>query len=124
MLHARNQDSILRSPVTEAEFIRSIPSSATPGEREQFYQQWNRYKDTLALQPVNNFVMQNSAVDGLAAVQALKPADNAADFQFKASNMRSLNRTINASWMLVKQIPVVGWFRMMRRPKSIRGLYR
>ncbi|HIE3795236.1 TPA: transglycosylase SLT domain-containing protein [Klebsiella michiganensis] len=82
---ARAQSGInIESPVTEAEFIRSIPSSATPGERAQFYQQWNRYKDTLALQPVNNFVMQNSAADGLAAVQALKPADNAADFQFKA----------------------------------------
>lgn len=74
----------IENPVTEAEFVRSIPSSATPGEREQYYQQWNRYKDTLALQPVNNFVMQNSATDGLAAVQALKPADNAADFQFKS----------------------------------------
>lgn len=82
---ARAQSGLnIENPVTEAEFIRSIPSSATPGERAQFYQQWNRYKDTLALQPVNNFVMQNSAVDGLAAVQALKPADNAADFQFKA----------------------------------------
>lgn len=81
---ARAQSGLnIESPVTEAEFIRSIPSSATPGERAQFYQQWNRYKDTLALQPVNNFVMQNSAVDGLAAVQALKPADNAADLQFK-----------------------------------------
>jgi hypothetical protein len=29
--------------------------------------------------------MQNSAVDGLAAVQALKPADNAADLQFKTA---------------------------------------
>ncbi|HFK3783153.1 TPA: lytic transglycosylase domain-containing protein [Klebsiella oxytoca] len=75
---------IIDNPVTEAEFQRFIPSYATPGEREQLYQQWNRYKDTLALQPVNNFVMQNSASDGLAAVQALKPADNAADFQFKA----------------------------------------
>lgn len=82
---ARAQSGLnIENPVTEAEFIRSIPSSATPGERAQFYQQWNRYKDTLALQPVNNFVMQNSAADGLAAVQALKPADNAADFQFKA----------------------------------------
>lgn len=81
---ARAQSGLnIVNPVTEAEFIRSIPSSATPGERAQFYQQWNRYKDTLALQPVNNFVMQNSAVDGLAAVQALKPADNAADLQFK-----------------------------------------
>lgn len=81
---ARAQSGLnIESPVTEAEFIRSIPSSATPGERAQFYQQWNRYKDTLALQPVNNFVMQNSAADGLAAVQALKPADNAADFQFQ-----------------------------------------
>ncbi|HGL8921189.1 lytic transglycosylase domain-containing protein [Klebsiella oxytoca] len=82
---ARAQSGLnIENPVTEAEFIRSIPSSATPGERAQFYQQWNRYKDTLALQPVNNFVMQNSASDGLAAVQTLKPADNAADFQFKA----------------------------------------
>lgn len=82
---ARAQAGInIENPVSEAEFIRSIPSSATPGEREQFYQQWNRYKDTLALQPVNNFVIQNSATDGLAAVQALKPADNAADFQFKS----------------------------------------
>lgn len=82
---ARAQSGLnIESPVTEAEFIRSIPSSATPGEREQFYQQWNRYKDTLALQPVNNFVMQNSAADGLAAVQALKPTENAADFQFKS----------------------------------------
>ncbi len=81
---ARAQSGLnIENPVTEAEFIRSIPSSATPGERAQFYQQWNRYKDTLALQPVNNFVMQNSAVDGLTAVQALKPADNAADLQFK-----------------------------------------
>lgn len=81
---ARAQSGLnIENPVTEAEFIRSIPSSATPGERAQFYQQWNRYKDTLALHPVNNFVMQNSAVDGLAAVQALKPADNAADLQFK-----------------------------------------
>lgn len=81
---ARAQSGLnIESPVTEAEFIRSIPSSATSGERTQFYQQWNRYKDTLALQPVNNFVMQNSAVDGLAAVQALKPADNATDFQFQ-----------------------------------------
>lgn len=82
---ARAQSGLnIENPVTEAEFIRSIPSSATPGERAQFYQQWNRYKDTLALQPVNNFVMQNSAADGLAAVQALKPADNAADFQFQS----------------------------------------
>lgn len=82
---ARAQSGLnIESPVTEAEFIRSLPSSATPGERAQFYQQWNRYKDTLALQPVNNFVMQNSAADGLAAVQALKPADNAADFQFQS----------------------------------------
>lgn len=82
---ARAQSGLnIENPVTEAEFVRSIPSSATPGEREQYYQQWNRYKDTLALQPVNNFVMQNSATDGLAAVQALKPADNAADFQFKS----------------------------------------
>lgn len=81
---ARAQSGLnIENPVTEAEFIRSIPSSATPGERAQFYQQWNRYKDTLALQPVNNFVMQNSAADGLAAVQALKPADNATDFQFQ-----------------------------------------
>lgn len=82
---ARAQSGLnIENPVTEAEFVRSIPSSATPGEREQYYEQWNRYKDTLALQPVNNFVMQNSATDGLAAVQALKPADNAADFQFKS----------------------------------------
>lgn len=82
---ARAQSGLnIENPVTEAEFIRSIPSSTTPGERAQFYQQWNRYKDTLALQPVNNFVMQNSAADGLAAVQALKPADNAADFQFQS----------------------------------------
>lgn len=98
---ARAQSGLnIESPVTEAEFIRSIPSSATPGEREQFYQQWNRYKDTLALQPVNNFVMQNSATDGLAAVQALKPADNAADFQFKsqqyAQSLQNYQRIINA----------------------------
>lgn len=98
---ARAQSGLnIESPVTEAEFIRSIPSSATPGERAQFYQQWNRYKDTLALQPVNNFVMQNSATDGLAAVQALKPADNAADFQFKsqqyAQSLQNYQRIINA----------------------------
>lgn len=98
---ARAQSGLnIESPVTEAEFIRSIPSSATPGEREQFYQQWNRHKDTLALQPVNNFVMQNSATDGLAAVQALKPADNAADFQFKsqqyAQSLQNYQRIINA----------------------------
>ncbi|HGY5195287.1 TPA: transglycosylase SLT domain-containing protein [Raoultella ornithinolytica] len=98
---ARAQSGLnIESPVTEAEFIRSIPSSATPGERAQFYQQWNRYKDTLALQPVNNFVMQNSAADGLAAVQALKPADNAADFQFKtqqyAQSLQNYQRIINA----------------------------
>lgn len=88
------------NPVTEAEFIRSILSSATPGEREQYYQQWNRYKDTLALQPVNNFVMQNSASDGLVAVQAMKPADNATDFQFKnqqyAQAQQNYQRIISA----------------------------
>lgn len=88
------------NPVTESEFIRSIPSSATPGEREQYYQQWNRYKDTLALQPVNNFVMQNSASDGLVAVQAMKPADNATDFQFKnqqyAQAQQNYQRIISA----------------------------
>ncbi|HFE8995048.1 TPA: transglycosylase SLT domain-containing protein [Raoultella ornithinolytica] len=98
---ARAQSGInIENPVSEAEFIRSIPSSATPGEREQFYQQWNRYKDTLALQPVNNFMMQNSATDGLAAVQALKPADNAADFQFKnqqyAQAQQNYQRVISA----------------------------
>lgn len=98
---ARAQSGInIENPVTEAEFIRSIPSSATPGEREQLYQQWNRYKDTLALQPVNNFVMQNSAADGLAAVQALKPTENAADFQFKsqqyAQALQNYQRIINA----------------------------
>lgn len=98
---ARAQSGLnIESPVTEAEFIRSIPSSATPGERAQFYQQWNRYKDTLALQPVNNFVMQNSAADGLAAVQTLKPADNAADFQFQnqqyAQAQQNYQRVISA----------------------------
>jgi hypothetical protein len=44
--------------------------------------------------------MQNSATDGLAAVQALKPADNAADFQFKsqqyAQSQQNYQRIINA----------------------------
>lgn len=75
--------AVIENPVTEAEFVRSIPVSSTPGEREQYYQQWNRYKDTLALQPVNNFVMQNSASDGLSAVQAIMPDENSPDFQFK-----------------------------------------
>jgi soluble lytic murein transglycosylase-like protein len=73
----------INNPVTEAEFIRAIPAFSTPGEREQYYQQWSRYKDTLALQPINNFVTQNSASDGLVAVQAMKPEENATDFQFK-----------------------------------------
>lgn len=88
------------APVTEAEFIRSIPASATPAEREQSYQNWNRYKDTLSLQPVNQFVTQNSAQEGLSAVQALKPTAGAADYQFKsqqyAQAVQNYNRVIKA----------------------------
>lgn len=88
------------APVTEAEFIRSIPAYATPAEREQSYQNWNRYKDTLSLQPVNQFVTQNSAQEGLGAVQALKTTAGAADYQFKsqqhAQAMQNYKRVIKA----------------------------
>lgn len=71
------------SPVTEADFISNMPTISTPGERAQYYQQWNQYKQVIALQPINQAIINGSPEVGLQAVNSINPSTGEADFSFK-----------------------------------------
>ena len=90
-LQNRMQDDVSRvelglkvpEPITDREWIASMPLSATPQERMQLQQSYQRYQQTLAMQPAYQTIVQGDAQQGMAAVNAMKPDVSDPDFTFK-----------------------------------------
>lgn len=90
-LQNRMQDDVTRvelgqpvsAPITDREWISSMPISATPQERMQLQQSYQRYQQTLAMQPAYQTIVQGDVQQGMAAVNAMKPDVSDPDFTFK-----------------------------------------
>lgn len=90
-LQNRMQDDVSRvelglkvpRPITDQEWIASTPFSATPQERMQLQQSYQRYQQTLAMQPAYQTIVQGDVQQGMAAVNAMKPDVSDPDFAFK-----------------------------------------
>ncbi|CVB83506.1 transglycosylase SLT domain-containing protein [Serratia marcescens] len=90
-LQNRMQDDVSRvelglkvpEPITDREWIASMPLSATPQERLQLQQSYQHYQQTLAMQPAYQTIVQGDVQQGMAAVNAMKPDVSDPDFAFK-----------------------------------------
>ncbi|QJW53923.1 Soluble lytic murein transglycosylase [Serratia plymuthica] len=90
-LHNRMQDDVTRvelgqpvsAPITDREWTSSMPISATPQERMQLQQSFQRYQQTIAMQPAYQTIVQGDVQQGMAAVNAMKPGFSDPDFTFK-----------------------------------------
>lgn len=110
----------IQSPVSESEFMLAMPAMSSPAERAQYYQQWQKYQSSMAVQPVNQFVIMNSADAGIKQVESLKPDLAAPDFEFKQAQylkaQQNLARVINqresdpGGWLEKNSVPVQNAF--------------
>ncbi|WP_434586078.1 transglycosylase SLT domain-containing protein [Klebsiella sp. R390] len=106
-LQARMQDDLVKleaglevNPITEHEWAAVMPLQASPSERIQLQQSFEQYQQAMMLQPVYKTIVQGSAQQGIAAVQAMIPQESDADFKFKqglyATAQSKLNATLKA----------------------------
>ena len=106
-LQTRMQDDMAKleagqevNPVTEHEWAAVMPLQASPTERMQLQQSFQQYQQAMTLQPVYKTIMQGSAQQGIAAVQAMMPQESDPDFKFKqglyATAQAKLNATLKA----------------------------
>lgn len=106
-LQTRMQDDMAKleagqevNPITEHEWAAVMPLQASPTERMQLQQSFQQYQQAMTLQPVYKTIMQGSAQQGIAAVQAMIPQESDADFKFKqglyATAQAKLNATLKA----------------------------
>lgn len=90
-LQDRMQDDVTRvelgqpvtNPITDNEWLSAMPLHATPQERMQLQQSYQRYQQTIAMQPAYQTIVQGNVQQGLAAVNAMKPDVNEPDLTFK-----------------------------------------
>lgn len=106
-LQKRMQDDMAKleagqevNPVTEHEWAAVMPLQASPTDRIQLQQSFQQYQQAMKLQPVYKTIMQGSAQQGIAAVQAMMPQESDPDFKFKqglyATAQAKLNATLKA----------------------------
>ncbi|MFS7186051.1 transglycosylase SLT domain-containing protein [Serratia proteamaculans] len=90
-LQGRMQDDVTRvelglpvtNPVTSEAWGTVMPFMASPQDRQQLEQTYQRYQQTLAMQPAYQTIVQGDVQQGMAAVNAMKPDVSDPDFTFK-----------------------------------------
>lgn len=90
-LQSRMQDNVTQvelgqavtNPVTEREWLAYTPMNATPVERQQLQKAYHQYQMTLDMQPAYQSIVQGTAQQGQATVNAMKPDNNDPDLTFK-----------------------------------------
>lgn len=70
-------------PISPETWASVMPVQATPAERIQLEQTYQRYQQATRLQPVYQSIVQGTSQQGLAAVQALRPQESAPDFKYQ-----------------------------------------
>ncbi|EPI4978255.1 transglycosylase SLT domain-containing protein [Raoultella planticola] len=106
-LQTRMQDDLAKleagqevNPITEHEWAAVMPLQASPSERIQLQQSFEQYQQAMMLQPAYKTIVQGSAQQGIAAVQAMIPQESDSDFKFKqglyATAQAKLNATLKA----------------------------
>ncbi|QKJ88012.1 Lytic murein transglycosylase [Paramixta manurensis] len=111
-----NAGKEVETPVTASEYVAAQQLSSTPAQRAQAYQQFDQYRQVLALQPAYKTIISSPSNVGLDAVNALRPDASDADFEFKqkryAMAVQKYQQTIAArekdpgGWM-VQNVPSV-----------------
>lgn len=106
-LQSRMQDDLARleagqpvEPISAREWAAVMPLQAAPAERMQMEKTYQQYQQAMTLQPVYQSIMQGNVQQATAAVQALQPQENDADFKYKhelyATAQSKLNQVLKA----------------------------
>lgn len=101
-LQSRMQDDMAKleagqsvNPISEREWLAVMPLQASPAERIQMRESFQQYQQAMKLQPVYQTIVQGSAQQGIAAVQAMAPKEDDPDFKFKQSLYATAQAKLN-----------------------------
>lgn len=101
-LQSRMQDDMAKleagqsvNPISEREWLAVMPLQASPAERIQMRESFQQYQQAMTLQPVYQTIVQGSAQQGIAAVQAMAPKEDDPDFKFKQSLYATAQAKLN-----------------------------
>lgn len=101
-LQSRMQDDMAKleagqsvNPISEREWLAVMPLQASPAERIQMRESFQQYQQAMTLQPVYQTIVQGSAQQGIAAVQAMVPKEDDPDFKFKQSLYATAQAKLN-----------------------------
>lgn len=101
-IQGRMQDDLAKleagqpvNPISTSEWAAVMPLQAAPAERLQMEKTYQQYQQAMTLQPVYQTIMQGSAQQGIAAVQAMIPKESDPDFKYKAELYSSAQTKLN-----------------------------
>lgn len=101
-IQGRMQDDLAKleagqpvNPISASEWAAVMPLQAAPAERLQMEKTYQQYQQAMTLQPVYQTIVQGSAQQGIAAVQAMIPKESDPDFKYKAELYSSAQTKLN-----------------------------
>lgn len=101
-IQGRMQDDLAKleagqpvNPISASEWAAVMPLQAAPAERLQMEKTYQQYQQAMTLQPVYQTIVQGSAQQGIAAVQAMIPKESDPDFKYKAELYSSAQAKLN-----------------------------
>lgn len=101
-IQGRMQDDLAKleagqpvNPISAREWAAVMPLQAAPAERLQMEKTYQQYQQAMTLQPVYQTIVQGSAQQGIAAVQAMMPKEADPDFKYKAELYSSAQAKLN-----------------------------
>lgn len=101
-IQGRMQDDLAKleagqpvNPISVREWAAVMPLQAAPAERLQMEKTYQQYQQAMTLQPVYQTIVQGSAQQGIAAVQAMIPKESDPDFKYKAELYSSAQAKLN-----------------------------
>ncbi len=101
-IQGRMQDDLAKleagqpvTPISAREWAAVMPLQAAPAERMQMEKTYQQYQQAMTLQPVYQSIVQGSAQQGIAAVQAMMPKESDPDFKYKAELYSSAQAKLN-----------------------------
>jgi len=101
-IQSRMQDDLAKleagqpvNPISAREWAAVMPLQAAPAERLQMEKTYQQYQQAMTLQPVYQTIVQGSAQQGIAAVQAMMPKEADPDFKYKAELYSSAQAKLN-----------------------------
>lgn len=102
-LQSRMQDDMAKleagqsvNPISEREWLAVMPLQASPAERIQMRESFQKYQQTMQLQPVYQTIVNGTAQQGITAVQSMVPKEGDPDFKFKQALYATAQAKLNA----------------------------